>query len=45
MAENPSEQRPLAQTSEEVRPLHQMCREGRLYDVERWIAEGKPAVR
>jgi hypothetical protein len=19
-----------------------MCREGRLYDVERWIAEGKP---
>jgi hypothetical protein len=22
--------------------VHQMCRDGRLYDVERWIAEGKP---
>ncbi len=35
-------QRPLAQSPEIVRPLHQLCREGRLYDVERWIAEGKP---
>lgn len=34
--------RPLAQSPEDVRPLHQMCREGRLYDVEGWIAAGKP---
>jgi hypothetical protein len=34
--------RPLAHSPEDVRPLHQLCREGRLYDVERWIAEGKP---
>ena len=33
---------PLAQSLEDVRPLHQMCREGRLYDVERWIGERKP---
>jgi hypothetical protein len=35
-------QRPFAQSLEDLRPLHQMCREGRLYEVERWIAEGKP---
>jgi len=35
-------QRPLAESPEDIRALHQMCREGRLYDVERWIAEGKP---
>ena len=34
--------RPLAQSPDDARALHQMCREGRLYDVERWIAEGKP---
>ncbi|OGL17563.1 MAG: hypothetical protein A3F92_09165 [Candidatus Rokubacteria bacterium RIFCSPLOWO2_12_FULL_71_22] len=34
--------RPLAQSPEDVRPLHLLCREGRLYDVERWIADGKP---
>lgn len=34
--------RPLAQSLEDVRALHQLCREGRLYDVERWIADGKP---
>ena len=34
--------RPLAHSPEDVRPLHQLCREGRLYDVERWIADGKP---
>ena len=22
--------------------LHELCRQGRLYDVERWIVEGKP---
>jgi hypothetical protein len=32
----------LACSLEDRRPLHQLCREGRLYDVERWIAEGKP---
>jgi hypothetical protein len=32
----------LAQSPEDVRALHQLCREGRLYDVERWIDEGKP---
>jgi len=34
--------RPLAHSAEDVRPLHQLCREGRLYDIERWIADGKP---
>gem|GEM_PF-751254 len=34
--------RPLAHSVEDIRPLHQLCREGRLYDVERWIADGKP---
>jgi hypothetical protein len=35
-------QRGLAPLQEDLRALHQMCREGRLYDVERWIADGKP---
>ncbi len=34
--------RPLAYSLDDVRPLHQLCREGRLYDVDRWIADGKP---
>ncbi len=34
--------RPLAGSTEDLRALHQLCREGRLFDVERWIAEGKP---
>ena len=34
--------RPLAHSPEDLRPLLQLCREGRLYDVEHWIAEGKP---
>jgi hypothetical protein len=44
MPESPNQSchRPLAQSPEEVRSLHQLCREGRLCDVERWIAEGKP---
>jgi hypothetical protein len=33
--------RPLAQLPENVQVLYQLCREGRLYDVERWIADGK----
>ena len=42
--ESPSQDRrcPLASSPEDVRALLQMCRDGRLYDVERWIAEGKP---
>jgi hypothetical protein len=32
----------LAHSLDDVRPLHQLCREGRFYDVERWIADGKP---
>jgi hypothetical protein len=38
----PGEPRPLAETLEALRDLHQLCREGRLYDVDRWITEGKP---
>ena len=34
--------RPLAHSLEDIKPLHQLYREGRLYDVERWIADGKP---
>lgn len=34
--------RRLAHSPEDLRPLHRLCREGRLYDVERWITEGKP---
>lgn len=33
---------PLAHSAEDVRPLHQLCREGLLYDIECWIANGKP---
>src|SRR5712664_979516 len=33
--------RSLAHSPEDLQPLHQLCREGRLYDVERWIADGK----
>src|SRR5437762_12635273 len=34
--------RHLAELPDDVRALHQMCRDGRLYDVERWVAAGKP---
>ena len=34
--------RPLAQSPQDLRTLHQLCRAGRLYEVKRWIAEGKP---
>ena len=41
--EKPSHELPaLAQSLEEIKPLHQLCREGRLYEVEYWISEGKP---
>jgi ankyrin repeat protein len=40
--QNPNWHRVLAQSPEDVRAFHQMCREGRLYEVERWITEGKP---
>ena len=42
MAESSSWDRPLAQSLEEIRPLNQLCREGRFYEVERWIREGNP---
>lgn len=32
----------LAQSLQELQPLHRMCREGRVYDVEQWIKDGKP---
>src|SRR5207247_1688493 len=35
-------QRALAQPLDDIRPLHELCRYRRLYDVERWIADGKP---
>ncbi|SRR6266487_789151 len=35
-------ERPLAHVRQDLRDLHQLCREGRLYDVERWVAEGRP---
>src|SRR5690349_6784647 len=34
--------RTLAESPEPVRSLHELCRQGRLYEVERWIAEEKP---
>lgn len=37
-----SPERPLAHSTEDIRALHRMCRDGRLYDVERWIAKGRP---
>jgi hypothetical protein len=40
--QDPNWYRFLAQSPEDVRAFHQLCREGRLYEVERWIAEGKP---
>lgn len=33
---------PLARSLDDLRALQQLCRDGRLYDVERWIAEGHP---
>jgi hypothetical protein len=33
---------PLTHSLEHLKPLHRLCREGRLYDVERWIADGMP---
>lgn len=34
--------RPFARSVDDLRDLHVMCRRGRVYDVERWIAEGRP---
>jgi hypothetical protein len=39
---NRDSHRRVAQAPDDLRALHLMCREGRLYDVERWTAEGKP---
>jgi len=41
-AGNGGRPRTLAELLEDVRGLHELCRQGRLYDAERWIAEGKP---
>jgi hypothetical protein len=41
-ARNPDRALALAESPEDVRALHQLCRQGRLYDVEHWIVEGKP---
>jgi ankyrin repeat protein len=41
----PNTNKPLARTTtapEELAELHRLCREGRLYDVERWIRAGRP---
>lgn len=38
----PNRQPLLARSLEELKPLHQFCREGRLYEVESWISEGRP---
>jgi hypothetical protein len=40
-----SASRPLARATtkpEELAELHSLCRDGRLYDVERWISHGRP---
>jgi hypothetical protein len=42
---NPPTERPsprLADSFDELAELFRLCRQGRLYDVERWIAQGKP---
>src|SRR5262245_14827052 len=31
-----------ASTYEEIRPLVELCKAGRLFDVQAWIAQGKP---
>ena len=45
LASHPPGKRPPARTTpdpEAIRGLHQLCRGGRLYDVERWIQDGRP---
>ena len=32
----------LAQSLEDLKPFYQLCREGRLYEIEKWVSEGKP---
>jgi ankyrin repeat protein len=34
--------RPLAGNAADIADLHHMCRQGRLYDVERWAEQGRP---
>jgi len=31
-----------AETKDEIRPLIELCRAGKLFDVQKWIAAGKP---
>ena len=42
---NPALAKPAARTMDDPKhlsDLHRLCRDGRLYDVERWIQEGRP---
>jgi ankyrin repeat protein len=34
--------RPFAETADDLTELHALCRDSRLYDVERWIASNRP---
>lgn len=34
--------RPIAQGFTEIAEFHELCKQGRIYDVERWIQAGKP---
>ena len=36
------DERDLAQSPDDLRPLHELCRDGHLYEIDRWIADGKP---
>src|SRR4051794_31324997 len=42
---SPTVAKPLPRTTrqaDDLTELHALCRDGRLYDVERWIASGRP---
>lgn len=43
MKMNPINQtRKRAETYEEIQPLLDFCKAGKLFDVQKWIAEGRP---
>jgi hypothetical protein len=39
---SPPMKRSLASLQEELKELHLLCRNGRIYDAEQWIQQGKP---